>query len=298
MNIILGCGITGLIASQLIKNCIVLERSDIVASDFLDDSFPKFLHNNEIIRELYTALNIQPITKQFKIGIYESPMCDFYDNDIDKKKAYEKYCIKKYGKIVEDKMNGFLANSVPSYISNKQQLIDTMYKTNQSKIFLHSEIKNIDLTEHSVLTNDKKFFYDNLISTIPIDIFNKLASAEIKNIKYLTINVVVAFLSTPILDLDFIYVPDSNYSFHRINCSADRRKIVFEFAKQPSIEDCQRFLKDSKIESIDIKTFSFPITDEKVTLKNVYFLGRFSEGQYKLKVEDIIDAARQISKNV
>ena len=40
------------------------------------------------------------------------------------------------------------------------------------------------------------------------------------------------------------------------------------------------------------------MTDKKVTLNNVYFLGRFSEGNYKLKVEDMIDAARQISKDV
>jgi len=308
-NLILGGGISGLICLHYIKHSELYEATKFLAKDFLNDTFPKYIHNNEITRELFKEIGVEPQLKKFKVGIlFDGSIIDFFDLDIDvqmRKDIYESYCQKKYGEIVENKMNGFFSRKYSEeYISNKQQLIDKLFSFYKDRIHLERSAFIIDTSKREV--QFEKFLcpeleiveYENLISTIPTQVFLSKSGIEHKY-KTKTLELFVTKCAGNTLkDYNFIYVADKNYCFHRV--TMNDQMVIFENSEGASDHSsCLKFLKENKIqyEDYSYKKFSFPIC-KKLEVDNVTFIGRFSTGDYSQKIEEVVEDARQIAKNI
>jgi hypothetical protein len=302
-KIIIGGGISGLLALHYNKDAVLFEASNSIATDFLNDLFPKYIHCKQNILELYEELKIIPQKEEFKIKVYyKSDEIDFFSNnltDLQKAIIYEDYCNKKYEKIKENKMNGFVSgNNEKFYIKNKKELIKKLHRENMKRIFLKYKAINIDLKSKLIhFDRGKTFSYDTLISTIPIDIFSRLTCSDV-NISELNLSLVCCILKNrrhEFFNRDFIYVPDLNYTFHRINVCKEKRMITFELCNDTSCSfDIYAFLHEKNLEYKKIFEIDYkiPYVNQEVKIDGVKFLGRFATGDYEIQVSDILEELR------
>lgn len=308
-NVILGAGISGVIASLYLKNSLIFEKRDFIAIDILDDSMPKYFHYNEEVKRFCEHIHFIPELEKFKVGIfYKREYIDFYNKNtsIDyRRDIYRRYISKKYSIDIDsadidryrNKMNSYLKNSTIEYISNKAELINHCNRMIKDKLYLNHEVNRIDVINKELeFTNGLKFSYNNLISTIPISTFLKLSGVNIDIDKKELVNAIFVIVQAPkkILEYNFIYIIDEHYRFHRVNISNDKKCISFEFNNFIDSYDCMQFLDYNKIEAFFDMTNILKIdcidseTRKKLKFDNVEFLGRFAQGDYNIKVEDVI----------
>jgi len=303
-NIILGGGISGLICLHYIKDSILFEAAMTLARDFLDTSFPKYIHKSTLTAEFCDEIGIVPKFKKFKVGIFfEGKILDFFDKNIESEirtDIYIRYCGKKYGKYVEDKMNGFLTHKYSEeYIENKVEIINRIHELYEDRIFLDCRVNTINLKTKRIGLNGDLFpktfnaYYENLVSTIPIDVFVSRSNLDDK-IEKKTFEI-ASFIchNNSLKEYNFIYVVDKNYDFNRIAIDGDN--IIFERnERDKDLTDCPNFLNHMKIEhsALSFEKFSFSVC-KTLNIENVKFIGRFSTGNYTQKIDEVIADARQ-----
>jgi hypothetical protein len=230
--------------------------------------------------------------------IYKGGDFDFFENSIPFKQQvllYGDYCFKKYGKVKSNKMNGFISGNYERYyIRNKKDLVNKLYSTNKKRIFLGKAVTKIDLKNHEIMfQNNGAISYDSLISTIPIDVFNKISGTDIK-IDQLKLNLICCIVKNhnhKFFENNFVYVPDTNYTFHRINVCKSRKMLVFELCDDARCSfDVFSFLgsRGLKIQKIDGTSFTFPFVTDDIAIDGVKFLGRFATGDYEVKIDNVI----------
>ena len=306
-TIILGGGVSGLIASHFVKDSFLFEATDRVAMDFLDGLFPKYIHCSKIVEDLFSELNLKIHKEMFNIKIlYKNVEYDFFNpllNGAEKNFLYIDYCMKKYGRLKENKMNGFLSGKYERFfIKNKIEFIKKLYKENKKRILLHHKIVEIDLDSHQVHFENKKVIqYDNMITTIPIDVFS-LISRKFIEVEEMRVNLICCSVKNrrhPFMKNDFAYVPDSNYTFHRVNVCQNKKYLVFELCDDLGCQfDVFSFLGKRKIPASNIteRSFMFPVVKDINQIQNVKFLGRFATGDYETKIEDTIKEMQEYAK--
>jgi hypothetical protein len=316
---ILGGGISGLIALHYIKDSVLFEASNDIAKDFLDNVFPKFIHYNAKTESLFEELDLKVKIKKFRVGIYENGMIyDFFDDTFKKEKrieVYNKYCMKKYGKIVEDKMNGYLSgNFERDYIENKFELVDAIKNKYSDRIVFNHRVDKIDLESKTVYFNNDLFSdsfdvkYDKLISTLPVDIFSRVSRSKF-TYNFVELKMATVFVGEnsklKYLDSwDFIYVTDGQYPFHRIIINKANNCLIFEFSDMiKDISECVNFAKYfyTEVGAYSFRDFKFAVLKDNKTeiyIPDVYFIGRFSTGNYAVKIQEVIDGAKSISKSI
>ena len=174
-TLILGCGITGLIASHLIKDSLVFEASDKPCKDFIDETFPKYLEVCPSTDELFKSVNLRPEVAPFNIDILHDNgiFYRFHDQLAPKQEIYDAYCLKKYGGPRVGKMNSYLETTGKTcYYTNRDALLALLYEANKHKILLSSSAKRCDLLQRSIeLDNGQIYEYKSLISTLPVTLF-------------------------------------------------------------------------------------------------------------------------------
>ena len=303
-TLILGCGITGLIASHLIKDSLVFEASDKPCKDFTNETFPKYLEMCPQIDELFKSVNLTPKVAPFNVDIlHEGLFYKFHDQMAPKKEIYETYCLKKYGGAREGKMNSYMETTGKTYYyTNRDALLALLYEANKHKILLSSVVKRCDLLQRSIeLSTGKIYEYKTLLSTLPVTLFGYLSGETIER-ENLCLKTIETTLSTKAPLADFIYVNDDKYSFHRVTKSLDSKKLSFEFAPNArDNEDEIQFINRYMITEIQdrvVKEHVFPICKEKPKVDGVEFIGRFATGNYHTKVEDTIDDINKIKGNL
>ena len=331
-TIILGCGITGLIATHLLEDAICIEAGDEVCKDFKDGTFPKFLKESPQIDSVYKSIDydfMQPfmqhpvdehhkklydIMEPFNVEIFDDGsmfgvgggvFVGFYipHNKETKEKIYKNYCIKKYGVVKEGKMNGYMeTNSQIAYYKNKDKLIEKLYEINKDRIKLNSKVTCINPFQKKIWIGEELYNYDTLVSTLPIPIFNKLTGM---NLEYNTLNIksIDVTFKKPLADwmADFTYISDPNYGFHRITKSCDSKTLSFEVLdnleeyNNNHLQFINKFICTvDAIEDITEKHFKFPIASVLPKFDDLYYIGRFAIGNYNVKVEDTIDEINSI----
>jgi len=306
-TLILGCGITGLIASHLIKDSLVFEASDKPCKDFTNETFPKYLEVCPQIDELFKSVNLRPEIAPFNIDILHDNgiFYRFHDQLAPKQEIYDAYCLKKYGGPRVGKMNSYLETTGKTcYYTNRDALLALLYEANKHKILLSSSAKRCDLLQRSIeLDNGQIYEYKSLISTLPVTLFGYLSGETIER-DNLCIKTIETTLSTKAPLADFIYVNDPKYSFHRVTKSLDSKRLSFEFVDGVSnihddeLQFINRYMVTEITDSV-IKEFVFPICDKKPYVgDNVHFIGRFATGNYNTKVEDTINEIRWIEKTL
>jgi len=302
-NIILGGGIAGLILNNYIKDSILIEKSEHVARDFSNNVFPKYIHASDAAIKLFTDVGIKPTLKRFKIGIYyDSKIFSFYRNVKGKRMMYCDYCLKKYGQLKINKMNQYMKKKrITHHITNKQELIDTIYNKNKNRILINENVASIDVIRRTIYTNCNEYKYKKLISTIPINIFANIAKLNSDILRYITLNAFIFNVYNIMCKYDFIYVPDLHYRANRININRDEGVVIVEVTGDESklkTSDVNNFTQMfcGKIINSKFTQYRFPITSLRKNVKHVRFVGRFAQGNYAIMMGDIVDEAKRLSK--
>jgi hypothetical protein len=301
-TIILGGGISGLVALNYTPGAVLYERNKLPAIDLTDDTFPKYIHSNFDTVAFCSDIGVVPKIVPFKIGIYyRRKIHDFFTPVLTQEECYSlygEYCVKKYGKLEVDKMNGFISGRREEcYISNKNEIVEKLFKKNHERIHLDSKVTEINTRKKYIVVNGEQEGYDNLISTLPIHIFSELSSVQcpvdFMNLKCVLIE---AEMKSDISQYNFIYVVDEHYRFSRVNLSLDKQRYVFEFPTTHTDEnDCYQFCDEFKVKPTDhsfMKGYSFPRLLSPIVIDYVRFVGRFAVGDYTMKTEDVIKEFR------
>ena len=310
-TVILGAGLTGLLAKFYIKDSILI--GDEIGGENSRANFPlgpRFLKKTKETLDLLEDLNLPVKEKTVKIGYY-------YNNrvhDIIPKNLIVKYYEKTRGisldsyNVPESTMSN--GNNVFSALDvNFDLLISTLkskISENSSNNIIIDNIKKINLKKQLLKGEKNTYKYDVLITTIPLPDFIKISKIKTSiNFEYLPITYLYLKCMNDNLDLRFdgysyIYFPEKNIKFYRIT-KTNNSKFVFEF---PFI------IKPTQLRKhINLKYFMFlnvyyskyghfkELKKDSISFpNNIKMLGRYAEWRH-LRVHDTLRRIREINAN-
>jgi len=294
-NIIIGGGITGLVCLEYFSDYSLLESSCELAKDFLDNTLPKYLHFDESIEKFFKKIDFTPVLKEFDISIVlDDREIPFNYEGNDKRDIYELYCMSKYGKVVENKMNGFMNYSPSYYVENKDELINLLFKRNKDRIFVNCPVRKIN--EKYFYLDDNQYEYNNMISTIHISILRSIKDCERQiecdKIKSTCIKFV---LTESCNKRSFSYIISEKYNFNRVTYYDDI--VTFEFPDiydeliEENVNQCITFLQERYLYYISDNIFRnvfYHSKDSLSKLDDILLIGRYAQLDYSLKINDVI----------
>jgi len=299
MNVVLGGGISGLIWAYYHPDHFIV--TDQVGGQMMSyfDLGPRYLHNkSEAVFKFLKDLNVPIKLSAIKVGYFddkgwvEDPNLDFR----------HKYYLKSRG---QKTLEGFDPTVLNTNLKEFQvcnvdfkDLIFKLYDVLSSRIYTGSVTK-IDLKEQLIMTDTNMVLrYSKLVSTIPLNIFARLAGLSIT---LDSVDMAYCLLKESFFDIkdfDYVYVVISDANFHRITrckqgvvCDV-LGKNIDEFKKQIPIEyftllldQSIKLVKNSQIISLD-KDFELEDTSIK-------FVGRYGSWHRRWKTETVIEEAQK-----
>jgi hypothetical protein len=310
-TVILGAGITGLLAKFYIKDSILIGNE--IGGENSRVNFPlgpRFLKKTKETLDLLEDLNLPVKEKTVKIGYY-------YNNrvhDTIPKGLIAKYYEKTRGITLDfDDVPESTMSNGDNVFSALDVNFDLLISTIKSRIFENSSnniivdnIKKINLEKQNLKGERNIYEYDVLINTIPLPDFVKISKIKTSiNFEYLPITYLYVKCMNDNLDLKFdgysyIYFPEEYTKFYRITKTCNS-KFVFEF---PLIIKPNQLRKH-----INLKYFMFlnvyyskyghfkELKKDSISLpNNVKMLGRYAEWRH-LRVHDTLKRIREINAN-
>lgn len=297
MDIVLGGGISGLIWAHYNSDCFIL--TDQIGGQMLNyfDLGPRYLHyKQQIIDSFLRDLNVPLKLSTIRIGYIDDS--GYIQNPGEEFR--KKYFMKSRG---QNTLQGFDPTVLNSNIKEFQvcnidfkDLIDKLYDKLEKRIYM-GKVTHINLN-NSIITTDNNLIlkYKNLISTIPLNVFAKVANLDIKLQAF---DMAYCLLSNNFFDLkkfDYVYDVRSSTVFHRMTkcrhgivCDVLGTKIE-DFKNQvlpkyftSSNEQAIVYLKNSQIISLekDFELQNYPVK----------FVGRYSAWNRRWKTETVIEEA-------
>ena len=176
-------------------------------------------------------------------------------------------------------------NSVFYYPSKNgcQAMIDGFYKKLKGNIITNAKVETIDLKNKTIFAGNKKYFYDNIVSTQPlkelllsIKDLPKNISTLIKKLECTStrcINLGIKYkkdLPKMIKDINWIYVPEKKYPFYRVGIYSNvsknlaPKKCYSLYIEMSDIKDCDKIipiLKKTGIMNDDDEVISLNVID-------------------------------------
>lgn len=284
MKVIIGCGIAGLVYCFYHQDHIIL--TDKVGGQFAN-SFPlgaRYLHKNEWTERFLKDLNIPAEVKTIKVGYIKDKQFVIPD-----KLFREEYFKKSRGQKdltgFEDAVMNNNQNSFEAYDIDFKLIVSKLYNLLKEKIKIVS-IKKIFLDERIICyEEDKKEFltYDNLISTIPLNIFLSISDFFIDSMTKTIPVTYVKIKQDTVSEFNFCYVLGEVY--HRISYYGDYA--VVELQGEYKEEDLLKIFKLNYLNSLVIKDAQV-ITTDVPEIPNVKFLGRYAQRNKSIKIEDVV----------
>jgi len=263
--LIIGSGIAGLLAAERIKS-----------SGYADDI--KIFERNSVVEPPPTAAAFychEFITQR----ITPHSFVVKWEIEGDKKSASELYAKKVYGPDFKDKVS----------ICEKEAkgwAIDTEYLVNKSKdmILTNMNLTGIDLQKRSVTFNDSDhFYYDTLISTIPMPVFLMISGMHVPKFNSRTIYVKRDVAASQTMNVMFLtYYPNLNFECYRSTEWAGN--IYFEYMTNRTEESA------GAVPVYPGKIWAQPEAKnirEEFKAKGVYFQGRYARWVRKYFVSDV-----------
>jgi hypothetical protein len=310
-TIILGAGLTGLLARFYIKDSILIGNE--IGGENLRVNFPlgpRFLKKTKETLDLLEDLNLPIKEKTVKIGYY-------YNNKIHNtipKNLIAKYYKKTRGIFVEpDKIPDSAMSNRENVFSALDVNFDLLISTIKSKILENSSngvivdnIKKIDL-EKQVLKGERNHYkYDVLINTIPLPEFVKISKIRIPiEFEYLPITYLYVKCMNNNLDLKFngysyIYFPEECIKFYRIT-KTDNSKFVFEYPFIIKPIKVRKYINFKYFICLNIYYSKYghfkELEKNSISLaNNVKMLGRYAEWRH-LRIHDVLKRIREINAN-
>jgi hypothetical protein len=299
MNIIIGAGISGLIWSYYYKDYCIL--SDQIGGQMNShfDLGPRYLHNkSEAVTKFLDSLQIPIKIRTIRVGYIddngwvENPDLNFR----------QQYFMKSRGVKTLSGFDPTVLNTNISEFSvcdiDFRELINKLFEQVTQRLY-SGRIEKIDLEEQLIVCDTGlKLKYDNLVSTIPLNIFCRVSGIKL-NLEYTSM--AYCLLSDNFFDLkqfDFVYDNRTTTSFHRM--TKCKQGIVCDFLENKKqefinsnlehfalpVEQSIRVLKNSQIISFDK---DFCISDKP----NIKFIGRYGSWARHWKTETVIEEAQK-----
>lgn len=292
MKAILGGGISALIFAFYNKDYFVLSEQIGGQMNSSFDLGPRYLHNKPCVIDFLKSLDIPVKESKIRVGYLddsgwvENPNLEFR----------QKYYMKSRG--VKD-LTGFDPTVLNTNMSefpicevDFKNLILKLFEKVADRIYGRN-VDKIDLVEQRIYAQDLTFKYDKLVSTIPLNIFSKLANL---NIKLESTSMAYCLVPEILFDLkqfDYVYDNRSDTCFHRM--TRTKRGIVCDvleenleiFKQVTSLPYTITILKNSQIISLE-KDFELSGHPE------IRFLGRYGAWHRRFKTETVIEEAQNV----
>lgn len=152
----------------------------------------------------------------------------------------------------------------------------------------------IRITDNEIITEDSRFEYTEIVSTIQAPIFWKLYGQD-KNLKYIPETFVLSPtppVSNTHLKWDLIYFLDKELPYTRVN-KYGHDLYLYEFTGAISEKELKRALPDLIINHLYTDPYGILITDlNNIPPPKIRFLGRFATWNHKYKIQDVVKDAQ------
>lgn len=289
---VIGGGISGLIYAFYNKDYWIIspELGGKLKNDYLASTI--LLHDTAETRKLITDIgfSIKPRARLIRY---------FYNGELLENIPINLREIMAAKKLTSwDKLNNLKINV---------EVTDTTLSTNDIYIpvldnpvnkIVSSICKNINIikdrvlriTEKELITENSRYEYTDVVSTIPAPIFWKLYGKK-KKLGYLPETFVLSETNpvpTSSIHWDLIYFLDRDIPYTRVS-RHEGRDFLYEFTGELNREDLNKILPDLKVKQIYTDPFGVIITDlNNVPPPNIRFIGRFATWNHTYKIQDAI----------
>lgn len=281
-NYVLGGGVAGLIWTFYNPEYTII--SDNVGGQF-NAPFslgPRLLHCDNYTKRFLFNLKCSPKIKHIKVGYFYNDTI----NDTNTEENRLKYFKKTRGENepYSSSMSGNL-NEYDAYDIEDYELVHLMLQTTENKI-IRDKIETIDITNKKITTLTDQYSYDNIVSTIPLNVFlflsgNSDLAKQFKSFPtsfFLIDKLDYWFDNTKIFDeYDYVYVSDEKYPFHRITKTLEG--YVLEAKGNAEIRHINKFV---------LPTGQLIHNDINLKFDSIKFFGRYAEWNHSIKINELL----------
>lgn len=283
-EIIIGGGISGLIWAYFNPKAIII--TDQIGGQF-SSKFqlgPKYIHIDEHSIRFFNDLEIRPKVKRIKIGF-------FYDGKLHSENTEEnrkRYFMKTRGETSEPYRSVMSADKTEfdSFDISVDEIIEKIKEKINNKIIFEKVI-SIDNHHKKITTQFTEIKYDNIISTIPLNVFLFLNNKPELAKRFKSYPTTFIYQRTneecpfkDFQDYDYVYVSELKYPFHRITKVPNG--IVYEYKGDSIISS------NNEVDRVVMNVGQLIQNDIKIDLKSIKFWGRYAKWQHGLLVNDLL----------
>lgn len=302
-QIILGGGLSGLIWAVYHPDSVIIEPGEL-GGMVHNNMGPMMLHATEEVKDFIRKIGLESKTKTARVG-YTRQLGTVFDRPPDKQFREDYYrhsrLLTQDHKIPESVMSSDSSVFVVIDIPIKEIVRHTIdYIESQGVIVLKKKVNKIshlkDNVNRLILEDFPRIYSDNIVSTIPITIFQKLVDAyQVKHTDRL-IKVFVDTGNTEEVEdkffnsFDYIYVV-STYN-GRLTRIILTDRVVYEYTlnvdENPiEIVNMWPTMKTSTIRDV------IRISKNLKHWNNIKFLGRTAQWDHSIKLNDVIKEAQE-----
>jgi hypothetical protein len=296
MKYVLGGGIAGLIYGFYNKDFIIIspEFGGQMAAEFAIG--PRYLHDTPESRKLLQDLGLPIEVFVVKVGYFYNG----WHTNTPSKDFREQYYMHSRGT-----MDGFDSTSMNSgkqsfnalRVDFKKMIELLVQELEEQDRLVKGKVEKIDIDKSQMHLDgghgNPTIDYNELVSTMPLNIFCKLA-----NIPFDAQTIQTTYVLVPAKDLDmavhedFVYVVDKRKPFHRV---------TFDKFRELAVCDCLGWLDEDEVQRRFPTHIKFmPMANTQIIpiaappeLPNVKFIGRYGTWSRGWKTEKVIKVAQE-----
>lgn len=245
---------------------------------------PRFLHATFLTEKFLKDLGMSAEVKEVKVGYFNDGYIK--PNDKFRKKYFEK-SRGKSGIFDDTSMNNNKSRFL-AYDVDFRKIIGLLNAKLKDRV-VKDRIAEINFSEQKLVGDKKVYDYDKLVSTIPKNIFCRLAGTErnlqSKDITYVLIN--KNFFN--MRDYDFVYVADEYKIYHRLTMTADG--IVADVLGARTKAELENEFRGVLIDFKILRGAQLMPASFEIHYPNVEFVGRYGRWDRNWKIETVIEHA-------
>ncbi len=201
------------------------------------------------------------------------------------------------------------------------------------KILLNQEVKEIDIKKRIIYTENNKYEYSKLISTMPLKELLRIIKKPYLNFDYNKLKHISTLITNCVLkhkrrEFDWVYLPQNEFEFYRagyykyLNYTACYLEKTINKNESPSIDMLKENIyftlkklglieNEKEIEYISIKKIpisyiifnsyrekNIRIIYKTLEINNIYLSGRYAKWTYSSMSEDILNSINTIKKHI
>jgi len=283
-NIIIGGGISGLLYAYYNPDHVLI--SDKLGGQLKTrfQTGPKYIHCDEYSEKLFNDIGLYLPKRKIKVGYFYNGKLNDTNTDENKKLYFEKTRGENstpYSSVMTSNKKEYECYDVDMNI-----VINHIINLLRNTIYLE-KIDNINIEKKYLSINNFNIEYDNLISTIPKNVFLFLSKEyELANkyISHPTTFILKKDMNVcPFNDFegyDYVYVSEKKYPFHRI--TKTNEGIVYEYKG----DDIKK--TENEIDREVLKVGQLIQNEEIVEFNDVKFFGRYGKWKHNILINDLI----------